>query len=300
MNLYVVEDVFTPSTVPSVTYVRRSDPDVERQLVNALKTPGLIISLSGPTKSGKTALVRHLVPEKHLITIGGGSIVSADRLWERVLNAIGSPSSTTKRSSRTKGGGLSGSVKIPAFFASFLGVSASRTVSEGRDVTTTQNREGIDQVIHEIGNTQYVVFLDDFHGMDTNVQPQVCKQLKEAAEKGVKICTASVPYRSHDVVRANSDLRGRIQGIDFGYWRNSEIQEIGRVGFAALGVSIAEDKIVNLAQEAFGSPQLMQAICLNVCREIRIKETISPSVTLELDERIHKLAEVVPLSETAG
>ena len=63
MPHYDTTDVFTPAGVPTVTYVYRGEQDLETQLRHALKTPGLIISLSGPSKSGKTVLIKKVIPE---------------------------------------------------------------------------------------------------------------------------------------------------------------------------------------------------------------------------------------------
>ncbi len=63
MKIYDVYDVFTPSSVPTVTYVERQGLDLEAELRAALKTPGTIASLlSGPSKSGKTVLINTVIP----------------------------------------------------------------------------------------------------------------------------------------------------------------------------------------------------------------------------------------------
>lgn len=56
-NRLRAQDVFTPGSFPVHTYVHRIDLDVEQQLRDALATPGQLISISGPSKSGKTVLV---------------------------------------------------------------------------------------------------------------------------------------------------------------------------------------------------------------------------------------------------
>ncbi len=72
------------------------------------------------------------------------------------------------------------------------------------------------QVAREVGNSAYVLFLDDFHYMPRDLQADVAKQLKAAAELGIKTCVANVPHRADDVVRANPELRGRVQSDRYG------------------------------------------------------------------------------------
>jgi hypothetical protein len=93
----------------------------------------------------------------------------------------------------------------------------------------------------------------------------VARQVKEAIDKRVLIVCASVPYHSEDVLRANSDLRGRVVWIDFDYWKRDNLTQIARKGFTELNLSVDDATVDLMAEEAAGSPQLMQSICLNAC-----------------------------------
>src|SRR3954451_5972727 len=111
MPRYTATDVFTPTGVPSVTYVYRQDKDLESQLKLAVKTPGLIVSLSGPSKSGKTVLMKRVIPSDDLITVSGASIKTPDQLWDRVLTWMDAPIETSTKSATTatlEGGGKAG------------------------------------------------------------------------------------------------------------------------------------------------------------------------------------------------
>ncbi len=55
------QEVFTPGAFPSRTYVERAGATLERSLRDAIDTPGQIVSLIGPSKSGKTVLVEKVV-----------------------------------------------------------------------------------------------------------------------------------------------------------------------------------------------------------------------------------------------
>ena len=49
--------VFTPTDVPNVTNVERQTKNFEEELRRAFQIPKMIVSISGPSKSGKTVLV---------------------------------------------------------------------------------------------------------------------------------------------------------------------------------------------------------------------------------------------------
>src|SRR5215208_3035887 len=108
MPRYAATDVFTPTGVPSVTYVYRQEHDLESQLRLAVKTPGLIVSLSGPSKSGKTVLINKVIPKEDLIPVSGASIRSPEMLWDRVLSWMDAPSETAMKSGLTTTGEVSG------------------------------------------------------------------------------------------------------------------------------------------------------------------------------------------------
>jgi hypothetical protein len=268
-------DVFTPTGVPTHTYVERGDRSLEEQLRNAIRTPGMIASLSGPSKSGKTVLIRKVIDQNNLITVSGAAITDAGHLWERVLNWMEAPSSTSVISSHTVGGEGGGKVSGGANWL----LARAQAEVEGkakyeyeRGNERVFERGGIDQVVKEIGGSDFVVFIDDYHYMPKDVQVAVGRQIKEAAERHINICTASVPHRADDVVRGNAELRGRVQGIDFAYWNEAETKRIAELGFATLGVILPDEALNRMANEAFGSPQLMQQICLQACLRLGIDE----------------------------
>lgn len=274
MNVF---QVFTPTDTPTVTYVDRGERGLELALRNALRTPKMITSLSGPSKSGKTVLIKKVLDPDALISISGAAIKSADDLWDRVLNWMGAPSERTRSRDHdftakveAKGGGK---LRIPFVAEGSAEATAGGEYGYGRGTEERFERSGIDQVIREIGGSDFVLFIDDFHYMDRDVQAEVARQLKEAAEAGVKICTASVPHRKDDVLRGNSELRGRVQAIDFEYWLPEEIEQIAIKGFSALNIDLQPENLTRLVQEAFGSPQLMQQICLQACLRANIEET---------------------------
>lgn len=93
-----------------------------------------------------------------------------------------------------------------------------------------------------------------------------------------------MPHRRDDVVRGNAELRGRVQGIDFAFWSEAETRRIAEQGFAALGRNLPSFVFDRMAKEAFGSPQLMQQICLQACMRLGIDEQVEPPVDVPVTE----------------
>lgn len=281
-------DVFTPTGVPTLTYVYRQEQDLESHLRAAIKTPGRVVSLSGPSKSGKTVLIRKVIAPEDLISVSGASLTSAEQLWERVLAWMEAPSETTRRVATTFGGEAgvraTGSTGIPFLVKGEAEGSGKFTGSRSSETSEKFSRTAIDQVVKDVASSSFVIFIDDFHYMPPDVQVTVAKQIKEVAEKGVKICVASVPHRADDVVRSNPELRGRVQAIDFSYWGDDDLRQIAAQGFASLGMNVSRPFVDRLVGEAFGSPQLMQGMCLQTCFSLDVDRTKNPPVDFDVDE----------------
>ncbi|MFZ1905202.1 MAG: hypothetical protein WAU56_07405 [Steroidobacteraceae bacterium] len=271
-----VQEVFTPGSFPSKTYIQRPGALLEQSLRDAIDTPGLIVSLIGPSKSGKTVLVEKVVGIDALITITGVGITSPEDIWSRVLDWMEAPAAT-ERTASTSGsvsfeGKAEAHAKLPLIGEAKAGGSAGAEVSHERGKSSTFERGGLAQVVDVISKSEYVVLVDDFHYMPREVQSEAAKSLKEAVRLGVKICTAAVVHRGDDLVRANPELRGRVRAVDLKYWPPTDLRQIAIVGFNALNVEVSAHLVDTLAQEAAGSPQLMQLLCLQACYVLDIRE----------------------------
>lgn len=261
--------IFTPSTFPQLTYVDRTDLQLEQDLRDALDTPGDVIAISGPSKSGKTVLVQQVVGEEDLIVISGAGIASGEQLWKSVINWMGGPvetiQSTVSTVSASADGRVSGSAGVPFLSKGEVSGGAGATTGFSRTNQGRQDTATLAQVADEIADSSFVLMVDDFHYIPTKVQVDVAKQLKAAAEAGIKIVVASVPHRSDDAVRGNPELRGRLRALNLKYWNTRDLAEIANLGFPALNLEVDSNDIEKFAEEAVGSPQLMQGICLSLC-----------------------------------
>ncbi|WP_434646952.1 hypothetical protein [Achromobacter piechaudii] len=267
-----VTEIFTPSDYPTYTYVIRLGALLDDQLAGALKTRGEIISVSGPSKSGKTVLIENVAGRENIIPVTGASITRPDEVWELALEWMETPTPTSTTTTTTFNGGLTGAVKLKAGPLALEG-GGSGGATRATAATSQVRQSAMQQVIREIGDSPFVLLIDDYHYMPDDVQIGVARQIKEAARQGVKIVVASVPHRSDDVVRSNPELRGRVRSIDTGLWSDDDLQRIAVKGFPEVGLNIPEDQMRTFVRESFGSPQLMQAICLQACMSSGIHQT---------------------------
>ncbi len=228
-----------------------------------------------------------MIEPDNLIPVSGASIRSTEDLWSKVLGWMDAPIERVEsRGTRLKAEGAgqaSGEVSVPFVAQGKANVEAKVGGETSREIRESFEIRGLHQVIKEISGSTFAVFVDDFHYIPKEIQKDIGKQIKEAAERGVRIITASVPHRTDDVVRSNTELRGRVTAIDIDYWKQEELEQIAYRGFRELNVDIAATIMNRLTTEAFGSPQLMQAIALHFCFENKVYETLPDLKRIEID-----------------
>jgi len=246
---------------------------------------GKLVRVVGPSKSGKTVFIKSSVGND-IVPVAGGGVGSPEQLWIRVLHSIGSDVAIENERVEARGGGFkaSGEVEGNVFIAKgTVAGEVSRDKSFQASVTQTKAMDALQQVIKELGGTGLTVFVDDFHYIPATVQVELAQQIKQAVENGVRVAAAAVPFRSEDALRANDDLQGRIRDFTFHYWNEDELVEIATLGFEKLNIRCPHAYASSLAKEAAGSPQLMQSLCLETCRELGIYETSNSVVDVSGD-----------------
>lgn len=279
--------VFTPNDFPVLTYIGREAEGLEDAVQRALTTPNTVISLSGPSKSGKTVLAERVIGTQNLINVSGAELTSPDDLWDRIFDVLDQPVTVTTQAAR--GSTTGGTVEIGAelatvpFLARLTGKVSGQYSRTSTDTSSeARGRRGLTQVEGLLRNTSAVIFIDDFHYMARETQTSVARQIRAASGRGIKFCVASVPHRSDDVVRSNHELRGRTAHVDTAFWAVTDLAQIAEVGFPILHMDLGSDSIGLLAIEACGSPQLMQQICLQTCNYLKVKGTLDKKTTFNL------------------
>lgn len=290
-------EIFTPNGHPVYTYVSRMLKDKagneyapESKLKNALKIPGRVVSIAGPSKSGKTALVEKVIGKDNLIKLSGSQIKNPEDLWSLAAQELGIPKEQkntikegTKETQKVEMkcvAGIPGSVKVAA------GYSQEESLDNQSELQHTHDLYSYAKVIEIIKNNGKIIFLDDFHYMSEETQKKVAEQIKNAAEKDfIRFCIAQVRHKRDLVVRKNPDLTGRLVNIDFDLWELADIKKIA-TGFTLMGAQVRDSVINAFAQEAGGSPQIMQEICLALTLSEKFAECKEREVeiSLSLDE----------------
>jgi len=296
--------VFTPGSFPTHTFIDDHLKEKKEQLLDTLDMGSMLISIAGPSKSGKTVFVEQCLGRQNLIQVTGAGVNRPEELWLKVFDIIGTPIPQSTSSTSGSGGKVGGSGEVEGGIILAKGKAGVSVESSHSNNETTSSNFAIDclqLLIREVANTDFVIFIDDFHYISKETQKEVARQIKEAIRQGVKFICASVPYHSDDVIRSNPDLRGRVFSIDFQYWGKEILQKIAYKGFPELGIAYRNTAVDVLASEAAGSPQLMQYLCLNSCYELGVRESgIAPVELVNDQSLLQKICRRTVLSTDYG
>lgn len=272
-------DVFVPGGQPTVTYVAREGEGLEQGVKDHLESPYRVLSVTGPTKSGKTVLVRAVLGDTAVL-IPGASISSVDELWEQIAYRVGLYASETgslshqEGSSSTMSGGLNAGVELSG------DVGNSETVTRGRDQTRAVPLHLL--VPGALRSKGLVLVIDDFHYIERSLQRDLIRALKPALFDGCAIVLMSVPHRTYDAVRAEPEMTGRVTHLPVPLWTAAELRAIAVAGFAELNCVCEESTLDDFSRQAAGSPHLMQEFCLRLCRTSGVHESAATAQPLGL------------------
>lgn len=258
------DNVFIAGGQPSVTYVDRAHLQIEESLKRALKVPNQVVSLAGPTKSGKTVLCRTILAKSPYIWLEGGQLQSSSEIWDRICYVLNYPVEVTKTGkSEVKGG-------ITVGPRDWLSIDGS--LLRGSEAARTYKIDSMSSALRYLKEQKLVLVVDDFHYLSTETRKTFLRNIKGPVYDGLKLVLLSVSHRGLDAVKAESELQGRVYSVVMPDWTTPDLREIASKGFSVLNIACAAKVVERLAIEAQASPFLMQKLCWEVCAGIGVDE----------------------------
>ncbi|CAM2008806.1 ATP-binding protein [Acanthopleuribacter pedis] len=263
------KDVFVAGGLPTFTYIPRENRHLESALEDYLDQPFKILSITGPTKSGKTVLTRKRLPKKDSIWVTGGQFQNMDEFWEQVLNKVNVfnsvTASTTDSDSVTTGRNLNAGLGTPVVSA---GVKSNHQVTNGTSSTNSKTRDYSYSTlaINYLEEHKIPLVIDDFHYVDQDLQLQIVRILKELIFEGCPVIFIAIPHRAYDVIKIEKEMTGRVKQLSVPTWSEEELIEIARKGFKELNLVVVDKMLERLSRESHGSPHIMQDFCHSICK----------------------------------
>lgn len=283
-----ISEVFTAGGLPSITYNPRDKLQLEHNLLMDLDIEGKIISITGPTKIGKTTLCKKVIPHDKLILVSGGAIQSIEDFWSSIISNLEVPNSWSedkgneREKKETSGikimgeGGIFGWLKIRAEGTDSESMSKKITTKKAETFAPSQMIIAIQTLLER----EKVLIIDDFHFLDTELQTGIIRSIKEPIGSGLKVILCSVPHRGTDTFKVEREMEGRVIQFRIGPWEREELYQISKQGFEALNIECPDCVIQNFISESYKSPHLMQDFCYWFCRDngIQKKQVFKQSI----------------------
>ncbi len=263
------QDVFVPGGFPRHTYNPRAELQLETRLAEVKENLCKLVTVTGHTKSGKTVLTRKVLPTEEAIWIDGGTVSQEDDFWHVVIEQLELFQSMQQQESSGSSNNLGTKASAGANFLVAKGNGEiSCTLGRNSTQATTRSRTLSSKVLALQGlrESRRALVIDDFHYLPNELQGSIVRALKPLIFDGVPVVVIAIPHRRYDAMKVEREMTGRVLPIEIPIWSQSELQFIPDTGFSLLNSHVPVNLVDNLANEAIGSPHLVQDFCRGICR----------------------------------
>ncbi len=297
MQVYRTNQVFVPGGMPTLTYVSRSERNLERRLSAANDNLCKLVTVTGATKSGKTVLTKKIFPKGEHVWVDGGTVKQEDDLWNFILESIDGHTIKTDSSTKEHSAGISGEVAakgaIPLLVEGTgkVGTNYGGKRTKGSTETLALNPRAA--AISQLRQVNCALIIDDFHYLNRDFQGNVVRALKPLIFDGQPVIFIAIPHRRFDAIKVEREITARLESIDVPSWEIDELLQIPTSGFPLLKIDVHPDVCRELAREAYGSPHLMQEFCRLLATDNGVTRTATSRVCINSVQHdlFHRVAE---------
>lgn len=267
------EVIFTPGTIPNLTYNSRESEQLEKMVNYKLQVRGKIVILSGPSKIGKTVLINKVLDQDKVVKIQGDELTNESDLIIQILKKL-SKLPVEKKTIETLNASADLNVEANSKLSFWAAIGFKIGIKGNLDIQkSTQNTfidDPFERAIEYMIKEGYVLVIDDFHYINGDLQKRVIRKLKEPLSQGLRVLIALIPSRTEVIVEKEPDMEFRTSVIDVPLWSKEELEYIPRTGFNALGIELEQRIIDDLVSNSFSNPFLMQELCSQLMFEYDI------------------------------
>jgi hypothetical protein len=284
-----VDDVFSTSEIPPMSFIDRNDRGEIRRLKTAIGQGGKIVCMYGDSKSGKTMFARKQLSmlASGYVLVEGSRITSVSEFWQQLAERLkvgiekeihGQRTTTDETEVKAEVAG-SLSAGIGSVKGKLRASLASKEIIDARFLTLPINSVR-GKCLEFLSEVPICVVIDDFHFVkDEAVRLALAIDLKTpASAKQGKYILISVPKEAFDCLNGDEQLIGRTAILPFPGWTKEELAQVAGTGFRLLGIGCTDRQLRQIAANAVLNPLNLQQICVNICSNahIRTKSDVRP------------------------
>lgn len=270
-----LNEVFVAGGHPTVTHVQRP-LGAERSVRDYLGEGGRALVISGPSRLGKTVLVREVA--RHAVRVPGGELDTVDEFWSELVDQFGVYTGETAERFVEEGedssGGYAGAAKIGGSGVEASNARSKRTTS-GRRHSQVRRRPPRRVAKAELLRSRLPVVVDDFDRIAPPLQRRIVDGLKEVIFEGVPAIFIATTDGGTPCVNSVEGLADG-EWLEVRPWAGPDLERIAAKGFAALNVECDPVLASRLALASKRNPCVMQYLCLQLCKANGITSRCEP------------------------
>lgn len=296
--MHKVSEVFVPGGMPHLTYVKRLNGDLEQQLTLIKEGNNKMVVVTGPTKTGKTVLVKRVFPpEEGCVWIDGGAVRDENDFWLSILDILAEPIEQSVTEDEALETTVEGSASASAGIVLAKGsVTSTASITGKNGASVRKNFRGSprQRALNALKTQHRALVIDDFHYITRETQRAIVQALKSIVFDGLPVIAIAIPHRGFDPLKVEREMTGRLTRLDIPTWTEQELKEIPQTGFPLLRVNVTTQTVQNMYTESNNSPHLVQDFCRTACQLAGIKETLSErdvTISVPMQEIYESLAQ---------
>lgn len=278
------QEIFVPGGFPRHTYNPRVDLNLEANLESGKDNLCKLITVTGQTKSGKTVLTRKIFPNDKSVWIDGGAAATEEEFWQLIVEKLELFQEVTQENSEESSNELETKMTGEAGLFVVKGTGEiGGTLGSGRSESKSGSRSVSSKIaaLSGLKIRELPLIIDDFHYLTKDIQAKVIRALKPLVFDGLPVTLIAIPHRRYDSVKVEREIAGRMVSVQVPVWQPNELQFIANKGFHLLGYDCPAVVVSELAEEAIGSPHLMQDFCRGICSKMKL-EFVADAKSLEI------------------
>lgn len=250
----------------------------------------------GPTKTGKSVLVKTVFSKTPMLWVHGGEIKDENDFWFSLLHQLELATSITEGGVDEISADLNTSIESTAKAFSFLGISQKNETRVGTKSTTNISKTRVFPpkivVLAYLKKSKIPLVIDDFHFIKSETSVSIVRALKGVVSHGFPMFIITVPSKREAISeQLPKEMIGRIMQVEIPSWSVDELAHIAKTGFEKRGYMISRWQIDAITSRCLGNPLIMQDLCLHLARMYFNRDADRPGSMLPITQRhIHEIS----------
>lgn len=289
-------DVFTPSSPASLTYIDRTAE--ERQFKRAFQTKGKQIIIYGHSGSGKTTILSNLLAElnvKSITTRCTKGISISDVLFD-AFDQLGSFYINQKDNSSEDS--VTGGLKMGIDFFSFSLGGSSKSIEKETKQRIVEIQKNPNQLSKLFGASGYVWVIEDFHKLDNGPKlelSQIMKVFMDVANDypSLKIIAVGAVDSARQVVHYDKEMENRVSEVKIPLMAPESLAKIIELGEGLLNVTFQQSIIEKIVAYSSGLASVTHQLSSLTCESKKVEKTQTKNISLNEDDLEYAINEYV-------